>query len=227
MSHFRVATRRLPLALTIILVVAGLALIVVLGLAGAFIWGMSGGWDGLRRQAQPDDRPVISARAAGQAPLEHASSSTRAALTSTLGPPVAVGMSDGCTPGQNNWKIQDGYTLRCEAATLTTYALPAEGLDAPTASALTRAFEADGRADHSALEAVAADRSESALYARGRQSLRVSVEPGGAEGLFLTYPGQFDSEPEGPVEVVDVKEAIASSSTPTVTIVLSNTYFED
>lgn len=97
-------------------VLGSVVLLVLLGV-GALWWGLSGGWDGIRPAARPDDRRVVQAGEDAVAPL--------AELTDPVEDALAVGGAgvgrvevEGCEEGQNNWKVQDGYTLSCSRASV-------------------------------------------------------------------------------------------------------------
>ena len=111
----RYVRRRLPRWAVVVLVLLAVLLLALLAAVGLFVWAFSGGWDGLRPHAEPTDRQVATARAGAR---DHLSGVTTAALHSVQSGVPATELArvrfDQCEHGQNNWKIHDGYTLRCE-----------------------------------------------------------------------------------------------------------------
>ncbi|KQX69666.1 hypothetical protein [Angustibacter sp. Root456] len=103
--------RRLPRWVTVVLVLLIVLLLAALAAFGLFVWAFSGGWDGLRPQAEPTDRDVVTARSTARGAL---SALTADVLRDVPGTELARVRFDQCEHGQNNWKIHDGYTLRCE-----------------------------------------------------------------------------------------------------------------
>lgn len=136
--------RRLPRWVTALLVLLALLLAALLAAVGLFAWAFSGGWDGLRGQAGPDDREVVAARAGAR---DHLAQLTTAALRSVqsaaAGSELARLRFDQCREGQNNWKIHDGYTLRCELSDSVVVS-PAQGDVTTVAGSLDAALRHDG-----------------------------------------------------------------------------------
>jgi hypothetical protein len=97
----------------VLLVLLAVLLLAVLAAFGLFVWAFSGGWDGLRPHAEPGDRAVVAARSQARGEL---TSLTADVLGDVPGSELARVRFDQCQQGQNNWKIHDGYTLRCELA---------------------------------------------------------------------------------------------------------------
>lgn len=102
---------RLPTWAKILLAIASVVIVVPLGFAAVVAWSFSGGWDGIRPQADGDDRRVVRARERAAAPLDR---STAGLLPVVGGTELARARTNWCQTGQNNWKIHDGYTLSCE-----------------------------------------------------------------------------------------------------------------
>lgn len=115
-------SRRRPQWVKVVLVLVGLVMIAVLAVAALLTWALSGGWDGLRPTASPDDRAVARSRERAGPELD---ALTERTLTSTgQGRVLARLRTDTCTQGQNNWKVRDGYTLRCELSDAVVLAAP-------------------------------------------------------------------------------------------------------
>lgn len=131
------ARRRRPWV-RVVLTLVGVALLAVIGFVVLLYWGLSGGWDGLRGAAEPGDRAVVSAREGSAARLDPL---TAAAVAAVGGTEVARVRVDRCEEGQNNWKVRDGYTLRCERQDVVVLDVPADGV-----LATTRAVDARLRA---------------------------------------------------------------------------------
>jgi hypothetical protein len=102
----------LPRWAKVVLVLVAVLLVGVLAVIGLFVWAFSGGWDGLRGTASPSDAKVVAAREHSGGELDRLTEGT----LRTIGPAreLARIRTDSCRSGQNNWKIHDGYTLRCE-----------------------------------------------------------------------------------------------------------------
>ncbi len=105
--------RRLPRWLKVVLVLVAIGAVGALAAVGLLVWALSGGWDGLRSRAEPDDQQVVAARQRSHGELDALTSAT---LATVGGRERARVRFDQCRTGQNNWKIHDGYTLRCELA---------------------------------------------------------------------------------------------------------------
>lgn len=114
--------RRLPTWAKVLLGVAAVVVLVPLALAAWFFWSFSGGWDGIRPQPEPDDRQVVRARERAPQPLDRR---TAATLADVGGAEIARARTDECRQGQNNWKIHDGYKLRCELTDVVVLTAPA------------------------------------------------------------------------------------------------------
>jgi hypothetical protein len=120
-----------------------LVLLGVLAIGAWLGWVLSGGWDGLRPKAQPDDRAVVAARAQAAAPLDDLTATVLAAmdrLSDTGLVEAARIRTDECHEGQNNWKVHSGFTLRCEIADVLALRLdtdiPGSAGAAPTSQRL-------------------------------------------------------------------------------------------
>lgn len=200
--------RRLPRWVTVLLVLLAVALLVVLAAVGLFVWAFSGGWDGLRPGAQPADREVVAARREARGSLDRLTSRT---LSAVGGSELARVRFDQCEHGQNNWKIHDGYTLRCELA--DSVALTPAGGDVTGASAgIDASLRRDGWVPTGLLNEMTedADANRSHLLAtregtyhrdddeRLLLTVRVTVRtPGPAYGLLPYDP---DVQVEGDVD---------------------------
>ena len=116
--------RRVPVWARWLIGVCVVALGVPVAFAAAVIWSLSGGWDGIRPQPEADDRQVVRARKASGAELERL---TAATLPVVGGAELARARTDECEMGQNNWKVHEGYKLRCERSDVVVLAVG--GLD--------------------------------------------------------------------------------------------------
>lgn len=134
------ARRRVPRWVTVLLVLLAVVLLGILAAVGLLVWAFSGGWDGLRGQADPHDRKVVAARDGSRDDLD---ALTRETLGAVGGRELARVRFDGCQQGQNNWKIHDGYTLRCELADSVVLA-PTGGDVTEVAAAIDQALQRDG-----------------------------------------------------------------------------------
>ncbi|MEO7745737.1 MAG: hypothetical protein ABIV05_05865 [Actinomycetota bacterium] len=105
------ARRRLPTWAKWLIGVTVVVVVIPLALLAALAWSFSGGWDGIRPQPQAGDRRVVRARERAAAPLDRLTAST---LPVVGGAELVRARTDECREGQNNWKIHDGYKLRCE-----------------------------------------------------------------------------------------------------------------
>lgn len=132
--------RRLPRWVTVVLALLAVVVVGVLAAVGLLVWAISGGWDGLRGTAQPDDRPVVAARERSRGELDTV---TARAVRSVAGRELARIRFDSCAHGQNNWKVHDGYTLRCELADSVVLAPDAADVTAAAAQ-IDEALQRDG-----------------------------------------------------------------------------------
>lgn len=187
-----------------LLVLLGVLLLAVLAAFGLFVWAFSGGWDGVRSQAEPSDREVVTAR--GQA-RDELTSLTTEVLRSVPGTQLARVRFDQCEQGQNNWKIHDGFTLRCELADSVALA-PRSGDVSAVAAQIDDALRRAGWTPIGALNELSAptapDRthlqsSRSGTYTKGpagRLELRVGVSRRGPTPV----PGDLPYDPSVTVE---------------------------
>jgi len=113
-------TRRVPVWARWLIGVCIVAVGVPLAFAAVVVWSFSGGWDGIRPQPEPDDRRVVQARAASGAALDRL---TAATLPLVGGAELARARIDECQVGQNNWKVHEGYKLRCERSDVVVLAV--------------------------------------------------------------------------------------------------------
>lgn len=124
-----------------VLVLLAVVLLGVLAAVGLLVWAFSGGWDGLRGQAEPHDRAVTAARDGSRHDLD---ALTRETLAAVGGRELARVRFDDCQQGQNNWKIHDGYTLRCELTDSVVLAPARAGDVTALAAELDRALQRAG-----------------------------------------------------------------------------------
>ncbi len=213
-------------------VLGGVVTLVLLGV-GVLWWGLSGGWDGIRPAAQPDDRDVVDAREAGHEPLAALADPTAAALAE-VGTDLGREEVDQCSAGQNNWKIKDGYTLSCSQASVTGW----EIAGATTARLDATATDVDAAAprrsgwvptSYGEMEVLRLRRrtrraGTSTPTTRTRRSWSTSPHPAAADpyvslGRYGPTYEDGDAQP--------VLDALASSSQVTVLAVVERTYFQD
>lgn len=211
------------LALTTLIVVG------VLVFVGMLFWSFSGGWDGLRREAQPDDRRVVAARAAVSDTLDPANAQVLAAISPITGAPVATGSADACARGQNNWKIRNGWTLSCEAAAVSLTALPDSS--ETTLTSLNAALRGAGYAPEQPWEELQMGASTGSGIFHGPDGTTVKIainEPPapGEQAYFSTalYPYGTAYQDEDLLAVTEAREA---STGTTMTLAVSTTYFKD
>ncbi|GAB3591367.1 hypothetical protein GCM10027446_09070 [Angustibacter peucedani] len=133
--------RRLPGWAKVVIVLAVVLVLAFLAVVGLFVWAMSGGWDGLRPGASADSRKVVKARQSAGGQLDVLAAGTVQLVGA--GEPVARLRYDHCYEGQNNWKVHDGYTLRCELVELVVVQAPGGDVTA-TAAHLARTVTAAG-----------------------------------------------------------------------------------
>lgn len=138
------ARRRLPRWAVVLLVLAAVVVLAVVAAVGLFVWALSGAWDGLRGQADPSDRQVVAARREARGSLDTLTARALGAVgASVAGREAAKVRYDQCRQGQNNWKIHDGYTLRCELSD-SVVARPASGDVTSVAARLDAGLRGDG-----------------------------------------------------------------------------------
>ena len=218
-------------AVKVVLWVLGGAVTLVLIGVGALWWGLSGGWDGVRPAAQPEDRDVVDAREAGHEPLAALADPTAAALAE-VGADLGREEVDQCSEGQNNWKIQDGWTLSCSQASVTGW----EVAGSTTAQVDATATDVDARLR--SLGWVPTSYGEMELRATGENAEGRYEHPDDPEATLVVdvaAPGQADpyvslgrygpTREEGDAQ--PVLDALASSSGVTVLAVVERTYFQD
>ncbi len=211
--------------------ISGLVLLALLAILALLAWGLAGGWDGLRPQASSDDRRVVGARRAAGGELDDLLASTAAAMGG--GQVLASVRYDRCEKGQNNWKVHDGYTLRCElteaavrraddaqvTATAARFdaALRAAGWSAAAAQQMT--LPADPQ--RSVL-----DSTRSGSYARdGRRHLLDVVVTSQANSPFVpALPTGPEVETTG--DAAGYRQALAADGPKVVTLTTVR-YFED
>lgn len=203
------------------------ALIVALAFFGLLFWSLSGGWDGLRPAAQPTDAKVVAARSAARGPLDTADAEVSAALVPVTGQPAATGSFDGCREGDNNWKIKDGYTLRCQHARVSVTPLP--DTSAATTSKIERALSDAGYHTKETWDQL--DMNDSGhgegLYTStdGATTARVIIAPKGEPSTTSVYYPAWDVWHEADFD--EVVAVTGAASTPLVTVIVTRTYFED
>lgn len=105
---------RLPRWAKVVIALLVAVVVAVVAVVALLVWALSGLSNGLRGPTRPSDRTVVAARRAAGPELDALTRDTLAAL----GPlhELARVRTQECREGQNNWKIHDGYTLRCEVS---------------------------------------------------------------------------------------------------------------
>ncbi len=211
-------------------VLGGVVTLVLLGV-GVLWWSLSGGWDGIRPAAQPEDRRVVDAREAGHEPLAVLADPTATALAEVG---VALGRAevDQCSAGQNNWKTEDGWTLSCSQASVTGW----EATGTTTGQVDATATDVDARLR--SLGWVPTSYGEMELRPAGQNAEGRYEHPDDPDATLVvdvSAPGQADpyvslgrygpTYEEGDAE--PVLDALASSSRVTVLAVVERTYFQD
>lgn len=210
-------------AKVVLWVVGSVVTLLLLG-AGALWWGLSGGWDGIRPAAQPQDRDVVEAREAGREPLARLAGPVEEELAPG-GSGLGTAEVDQCSPGQNNWKTSDGYTLSCSQASVV-------GATSSGSSVEVVAADVDARlrglgwapASYGELEVFASGGNAEGRYERADDPTAVLevdvVAPGGADP-FVSF-GRY-----GPTVVQDdsgeVLEAVSRSPGISVLAVVERT----
>lgn len=169
------ARRRLPRWVTVLLVLLTVLLLAVLAAFGLFVWAFSGGWDGLRGQAEPSDREVVSARHHARDEL---SALTSDVLRSVPGTELARVRFDQCQHGQNNWKIHDGYTLRCELADSVALAPSSDDVSA-VAAQVDAALRAAGWTPVGSLDELSQPATPDHSYLRSERTGTYTQGPAG------------------------------------------------
>lgn len=209
--------------------IAGLVVLGLLGLLALLVWGLSGGWDGLRPQAGPDDGRVVSARRGAGSELDDLAARTAATAG---GQPVASVRFDRCAKGQNNFKVRDGYTLRCELTEAVVRR--SDGGDVTvTAASLDAALRAAGWSAVAAREMTLRDPQRSVLqqtrsgsYDRGRsrQLLEVVVTSRASSPFVPPLPSGPGVTITG--DVAGYRQALDAEGLKVVTLTTVR-YFED
>ncbi len=210
-------------------VLGGVVTLVLLGV-GVLWWGLSGGWDGIRPAAQPEDRDVVDAREAGHERLAALADPTATALAE-VGEDLGRAEVDQCSPGQNNWKVKDGYTLSCSQASVTGWEVAGA-----TTRVGTAATDVDARLR--ALGWVPTSYGEMEVRPAGQDAegrYEHPDDPDAALVVDVAAPGQADPYVSlgryGPTyeggDAAPVLDALASSSRVTVLAVVERTYFQD
>ena len=211
-------------------VLGGVVTLVLLGV-GVLWWSLSGGWDGIRPAAHPDDRDVVDAREAGHQPLADLADPTAAALAE-VGTDLGREEVDQCSAGQNNWKTQDGWTLSCSQASVTGWEVAgstATQLDA-TATDVDARLRSLGwvPTSYGGMEVFPAGEDAEGRYEHPDDpdaTLVVDVAAPGHADPYVSLGRYGPTREEGDAQ--PVLDALASSSQVTVLAVVERTYFQD
>lgn len=215
-------------AVKVVLWVVGSVVTLLLLAAGALWWVLSGGWDGIRPAAQPDDADVVEARDAGHEPLGRLAGPVEEELA-LAGTPLGPQSVDECAPGQNNWKIEDGFTLQCIQARVL-------GVETASTSLQGAATDVDATlrslgwepASYGEMEVYASGDVAEARYARPDDPdaiLVVEVSAPGSASPYLSLGRGVPTWSEGDAQ--PLLDALAASSRVTVFASVQRTYFQD
>lgn len=208
-------------------VVGGVVTAVLLGV-GWLWWGLSGGWDGIRPAAQPQDRDVVDAREAGREPLSRLTGPLEEELAAS-GATLGRAPVDRCSAGQNNWKTKDGWTLSCSQALVL-------GSSSPASSVQAAATDLDARlrsigwvpASYGGMDVYGSGENADGRYERPDDpaaTLVVAVAAPGGTDPYLWLGRDAPTFEEGDAE--PVLEAVGAASGVSVLAVVERTYFED
>lgn len=215
------------LLLIVILIVLITLVAGALLFALAVLWTFSGGWDGIRPEAQPDGRRVVAAREQAHATLAQRQHELNELLIPATGEPLADGTADACNRGMNDWKNHTGYTLQCETGVVAVYPLPSASSNA-TAAAIdthlrTLGYEPDS--DMSAMD-IYDNGYGSGRYRKGDHTLVLEAHAAGDPDPILIglYPSG-DAYEDNDIAALD--PAITGSSVATLTVGSAQVYFED
>ena len=208
-----------------VLVAVAVLAVGALLLAGAFLWTFAGGWDGIRPEADPAGPAATRARAEATAELPARQSDLDALVAPAAGEPLARGTVDGCRRGQNNWKIRDGYTLRCRTAVVAAYPWPGtqEAHDRLTAALAEHGYSAPSPGD--ALTLPGAGEHATGRYEADGTELVVQIDPPGVEPLISAYYPEGDAYLDD--ETGGIVPAAVGSGRATLTVIATRTYYED
>lgn len=235
--------------LRVVLIVVAVVVAVPVIAGGVFIWSFSGGWDGIRPEAQPTDADVVSAR-------EDSVERTRSAHGSTVdqvleesgGTVLASAEVDTCREGMNDWKNHDGYTLSCTRTAATAIQLPGQATTADAGRAVEERLLAEGWTPRSfnvttqspGESSLTSTLEESTLAPEGgtdeavgryrgddeEVSLQVGISTRGITPIYLPDP-VFADWYEGAGPTADVEAAFEAGTGVRVLVVNEVTYFED
>lgn len=207
-------------------VLGSVVLLVLLG-AGVLWWNLSGGWDGVRPAAQPDDAEVVAAREAGAEPLAALADPVEQALADG-GTAVGRVQVEGCDEGQNNWKVQDGWTLSCTQTSVIGATSAATDVQGAASDVDARVRELGWRpTSYGEMETVGAGENAEGRYEHPDDPgalLVVDVAAPGQERPFVSL-GRF-----GPSDDPDAQallDELAASSQVAVLATVERTYFQD
>ncbi|MDO5068201.1 MAG: hypothetical protein Q4D96_13045 [Propionibacteriaceae bacterium] len=202
--------------------------VLVLGLflapLGYTAWQFGGGWDGMRPEADPMSPPVVAAREEAVAALPAQQDELDALITPITGAPLARGTLDGCTRGQNSWKIHDGYTLSCATTAVTVYPWPS---DAAAFHKLTAALADHGyqpKSKDSALKNPGTSGTADGRYSSAITELYLKIHPPNRALSHVVYPGSDAHRVE---DMYDVNTVFLRPPQAILITVFSRLYFED
>lgn len=190
---------------------------------GYFFWQFSGGWDGIRPQAEPTWNTVVAAREKATAALPDQQAELDAMIAPIAGEPLARGTLDGCKRGVNDWKIHHGYTLSCATAVVAVYPWSEDAAAAhKLAAAITeRGYRPEG--EHTALDSPNNSGHASGWYTSDNAEMRIDIHPP-HDPTDIIYPGD-DAYSDDDTQAVDA--AIRRYYHSFLVVVISRTYFED
>lgn len=207
-------------------VLGSVVLLVLLGV-GWLTWTLSGGWDGIRPAAQPDDRRVVEAREAGSEPLAVLADPVEDALAEGGGGVGRVEV-EGCEEGQNNWKIQDGWTLSCAQASVLAATSAASSVQAAADDVDARLHELGWRpASYGEMETIGTGENAEGRYEHPDDPAAVLVVDVAAPGQDRPYVSLGRFGPSDSPEAQELLDGLATSSQVAVVATVERTYFQD
>lgn len=205
----------------------GSAMLIVLLAVGWVWWSLSGGWDGIRPAAQPDDRRVVQAREDGAQPLAELADPVEDALAAG-GAGAGRAEVEGCRQGQNNWKVTDGYTLSCAQATVLAATSATSTVQGTADDVDARLRELGWRpTSYGEMETVGSGENAEGRYEHPDDPAALLVVDVAAPGQDRPYVSLGRFGPSDSPEAQDLLDGLASSSQVAVVATVERTYFQD
>ncbi len=214
-------------ALKVVAWVLGSVVVLVLLGVGAFVWTLSGGWDGIRPVAQPDDADVVAAREAGTEPLAALADPVERALAEG-GADVGRVEVEGCDEGQNNWKVQDGWTLSCAQTSVLGATSAASGVQTAASDVDARVRDLGWRpTSYGEMETVGSGENAEGRYEHPDDPGALLVVGVAAPGQDLPFVSLGRFGPSDDPAAQALLDELAASSQVTVLATVERTYFQD